>query len=156
MRAALRVSGMKEARIVFQNLEGRTTKALQEEMLKIAKDTQRIARAMSPFLTHDLEKSIQIREPDKASKRRWYAEVFMGGPVSSGMDVGEYAMRIHESWELLATRPETLERAKRKEARNGGYRVGSKFMERAADEVEKTVPDRIYNVFRLIGDWEEA
>lgn len=108
------------------------------------------AKLNTPVDTHNLEESIRKVVSYEGVKGRLKIEVEAGGMVN-GVNVDLYAMEVHEAYEtsIAPNGPGPGTRAKM--AANPGRLIGSKFLERAAESVEKKLrPSMIQAIIRGI------
>lgn len=132
MKINLNVSGDATIITMFRNLAQKVPDNARKVMHRAADRVVKEAQLNTPVDEHNLEQSIR-KVVSYQNRGRLSIQIQMGGVVN-GVNVDEYAMRIHENYIDENAGPGT--RAKR--LANPGRYVGGKFLERAiAEEVNR-------------------
>lgn len=137
--------------VLLKNELKRSGEGAREALKRGAEKIAHRAREYAPVDEHNLEKSIDVMDPEK-DKSRGGRHIFVVGihedtPVASrpGVTVGDYSMIMHEGSYNLGEKS-------REKAETTGKKVGPKFLERAwfelEDEIEKDV---MSNAHKRIG-----
>lgn len=136
----LKIKGLDNIGFMLKNLHKKTTRSALVEMKNGAADIMELAKKQAPFEEGNLEEAIkQIEDLSGVNGRKRIsvyvdeAETISGRP---GKTVGDYAAQMHEGSYRLGRGSED------KSAANG-ERVGSKFLERAADDLGPDIKKRV-------------
>ncbi len=129
MRVGLQVYGCEELQLLMKEMAGRVPKQARKILDRGADKIVKEAKLNTPVDDLELEDSIR-KEKSYEDRGRMRVEIVVGGTVRD-VNVDNYAMLIHENYESMNPGPETI--AKR--AANPGRDIGSKFLERAVDDM---------------------
>lgn len=137
----LRVTGVNALQRKLENMKSRSNDKAREALKNGGRMIRDVAREMAPVDEQNLEKAIKSRVvPHSGLNNRNTVDVYvdedMPGSHGKSVTVGDYALIMHEGrgsvWHELGKK--SLEKDK-----SSMYRVGEKFLERAADEMESEV-----------------
>lgn len=137
----LKISGSHALKRKLENYKKRSNEKAREALKNGGRMIRDVAREMAPVDEHNLEKAIKSQVVRNSGiNGRNTVDVFvdedMPGSHGHGVSVGDYALIMHEGrgirWHELG------DNSKEKDA-SSMYRVGEKFLERAADEMEEEV-----------------
>lgn len=128
MRTNLKISGDQTLLVMLRSLAQKVPENARKTMHRGADRIVKEAQLNTPVDLHNLEESIRkvVRYENRG---RLNIEIQVGGMVN-GVNVDEYAMKVHENYD--DENPGQGTRAKR--SANPGRYIGRKFLERALAE----------------------
>ena len=136
----MKVTGLNETAYSLENLHHRTNRAALREMRKGAAQIQSLAQDRAPVDKGNLEDSIKVDEDSSGLNRRkiMYVGIDEDTPIEGrpGKTVGDYALEMHESDYKLGKGSLDKQNAT-------GERVGPKFLESAAEDLEAEIAKEI-------------
>lgn len=137
MKAAIKVTGIKELRVELRNLADRVPNSARGQMRRSAARIVEEAKLNTPVDDRLLEESIRIIR-DYGIRGRLEIDIVAGGdtvmnPDGRMVNLDQYATLIHENYEAYNPGKETLA----KMAAHPERIIGSRFLTRAAEAEEK-------------------
>lgn len=134
----MKVVNSETVAVNLENIADKVKEGMRQFMIRSADRVVKEAKANAPRDKWNLEESIKAKRAIGSDKRLTIA-VEVGGTGPDGTNVDAYAMLVHENYEDLGGPGEgTLEKMKADPTRH----IGSKFLERAADQERKNVDKR--------------
>ncbi len=146
MKTNVKITGLSELAVILRHAGERVPDKARKTMHRGADKIVEEARLNAPVDEHNLENS--IRKERNYSYRGLLISIEVGGYVN-GVNVDEYAMRVHEDYIEDKPGPGTKE----KRRANPGRHVGGKFLERALLEQEKKLHASM--VEAVMSEWHE-
>ena len=138
MKPGIKIRGDTQLLAELKNTTQRVERSAREFMKRSAERVVKYARLNAPVDLHNLEESIHIERTYEEGKGRLKINVVAGG-VIDGVNVDEYAAKVHENYNEEHPGEGTLE----KRLANPDRHVGGKFLERAVEEEEEGLEARM-------------
>lgn len=136
----LKVTGIDATARRLESQGGRTNKTAIQEMMTGAELIQELAKLKAPVDKHNLEDAIRM-SANIANPLNAHIEVYvdenMGVAGRPDKKVGDYATRMHEGFYKLG------KKSAAKQSANPSIKVGRKFLEDAAEELEKEIASAV-------------
>lgn len=130
----MKVSGIEQLLARLRNTADKVPETARKTMHRGADRIVELARLQSPVDLHNLEESIRKEVAYEDGRRgRLRIDIAVGGIVN-GVNVDQYAVKVHEAYEISVAPngpgPGTLAKMRA----NPGVIIGSKFLERALEK----------------------
>ncbi|MFA9261787.1 MAG: HK97 gp10 family phage protein [Undibacterium sp.] len=137
MKIKINVRGDKNLIAQLKNDTAIVLDASSKFMKRAAERIAKEAAMNAPVDLHNLEKSIHVVKSIGENSRRLAIRVIAGGVVN-GVNVDEYATKVHENYDDENPGPGTAS----KRAANPGRHIGSKFLENAVKSEREGIEQR--------------
>jgi hypothetical protein len=149
MKASIKVHGVENLRVQLGHAALRVADSARKTMHRGADKIVAEAKLNTPVDEHNLEATIR-KEVSYEYRGRLKVTITFGGEIN-GVNVDQYAMRVHENYEGMLRKgpgPGTLA----KMAANPGRIIGSKFLERAVTDQKDSLMKKMVSV--VLSEWK--